>query len=87
MEKNLKEKIDNLDKEIENFSTSKTKTKNEALKAERVLAELIAGLIFGIFIGFHLDDYFNTKPLFLIVLIILGLAGSFYNIYKQVSKN
>ncbi|MDX1949391.1 MAG: AtpZ/AtpI family protein [Rickettsiales bacterium] len=87
MEKNLKEKIENLNKDLEKFSAPKTKQNNEALRAERVLAELVAGLIFGVFVGYQLDKYFETKPLFLIILIILGLAGSFYNIYKQVSKN
>ena len=29
-----------------------------------------------------LDDFFNTKPVFFIVFILLGVAGSVLNIYK-----
>lgn len=79
-------KITKIEKDIENFSEVNSKKKSDGLNGERVLAELIAGLLFGVFVGYQIDKYFNTKPLFLIILTILGLAGSFYNIYKQVSK-
>jgi ATP synthase protein I len=87
------------DKEIHNLSSKISKLKSEHpdlappaakikksdnVKGEHVLAELVAGLLFGLFLGYAIDSYFDTKPLFMIILIILGLAGSFYNIYKAV---
>jgi len=62
--------------------TDVPKEKSDKIMGERVFAEIIAGLIFGAFSGYWIDDYFNTAPIFLLVMIILGLAGSVYNIYK-----
>ena len=61
--------------------------KNDRVTGEKVFSEIVAGLIFGTVVGYLIDDYFNTKPLFLISLIILGLAGSIYNIYKATVEN
>ncbi len=53
---------------------------------ERAFAEIIGGLIFGLLFGYGLDDYFDTTPIFLLVFVLLGLAGSVYNIYKAFDK-
>lgn len=58
----------------------------DKFRAEYIISELIAGIVFGIVLGMFLDDYFSTAPIFLLSLIILGLAGSFYNIYKDACK-
>ena len=52
------------------------------LSAERIIFEIFGGILFGFFFGMLLDNYLNTKPLFILIFIILGLAGSIYNIYK-----
>lgn len=86
MSNDLKEKLEKVDQGIASLTKDKSPKKKDGLSGERVLGELIAGILFGVFVGLFLDNHFNTKPLFLISLIILGLAGSFYNIYKSVSK-
>ncbi len=48
-----------------------------------VVAELIAGIGVGGFLGYYLDQYFNSKMLFLLIFVILGLISAFYNIYKK----
>ncbi len=48
-----------------------------------VIAELIAGIGIGGFLGYYLDQYFHTKVVFLLIFIILGLISSFYNIYNK----
>ncbi len=60
----------------------KTKPQSDKVVGERAFAEIVGGLLFGVFSGYWIDDYFNTAPIFLLVMIILGLAGSIYNIYK-----
>jgi ATP synthase protein I len=83
--KNLDDKLKAISKkELEKLEK---KQKSDKVKGEMVLAELVAGIVFGLFFGFLIDDYFGTTPLFLIILIILGLAGSFYNIYKNFVVN
>lgn len=58
------------------------KPQSDKVTGERAFAEIVGGLLFGVFSGYWIDDYFNTQPIFLLVMIILGLAGSIYNIYK-----
>jgi F0F1-type ATP synthase assembly protein I len=44
--------------------------------------------ITGIFaaIGYYLDKKLSTHSLLLILLLLVGLAISFYRIYKQISQ-
>lgn len=89
VEDDFQSRLKDLDGKIESLKGSNTKkliTKQSGLGGEKVFAELIAGILFGLFVGFWLDDYFDTKPLFILLLIILGLAASFYNIYKEAVK-
>jgi ATP synthase protein I len=48
----------------------------------RAASELVAGILVGTGIGFLLDRTFGTKPLFLIILMMLGMAAGFVNIYR-----
>jgi ATP synthase protein I len=48
----------------------------------RVLSEFVAGIIVGLVIGLVLDNWFSTKPLFLIVFLAFGTAAGFYNVYR-----
>ncbi len=58
------------------------KPQSDKIMGERAFAEIVGGMLFGVFSGYWIDDYFDTSPIFLLVMIILGLAGSIYNIYK-----
>jgi ATP synthase protein I len=48
----------------------------------RVLAEFVAGVVVGSLIGWQLDKWFSTSPLFLIVFLALGTAAGFWNVYR-----
>lgn len=48
----------------------------------RVLAELIGGMIGGALIGWVLDRALGTSPWLLLVLLFLGIAGAFRNIIR-----
>ena len=34
-------------------------------------------------IGYYLDKKFDTDPILMLILLLVGLFGSFYRIYKQ----
>ena len=51
-----------------------------------LVIELISGVAVGAFFGYILDSYLQTTPMFLLVLILLGTIGGFYNFYKYVSR-
>ncbi len=46
----------------------------------RLLSELAAGIGFGLFIGYWLDRWAGTRPLFIILFLFLGLAAAVRNI-------
>jgi ATP synthase protein I len=50
--------------------------------AYRVLVEMIAGLGFGAFVGWWLDVWLGTKPILLVVMILLGFAAGALNAYR-----
>lgn len=45
---------------------------------------LVTPLLVGVFFGLSMDAYFHTKPIFLIVFLIIGVTGVFYNLYKVI---
>ena len=46
-----------------------------------------APLIIGVFLGLVVDGFFKTKPLFIIIFIIIGTIGTFYNLFKSTKNN
>ena len=66
----------------------KTKETNSFLYATktglRVAVDLLSGVLVGAGLGFVLDRMLNTRPIFLIVMLFLGGAAGFLNVYKFV---
>ena len=48
----------------------------------RVATELVAGVIVGAFIGWVLDNWLGTSPLFLLVLFFLGAISGMLNVWR-----
>ena len=80
----------NLSKRIE-VALAKKEYKQTFKKADslniyyRVGTELLAGLIIGAGIGWTIDKWLNTTPLFLIVFFILGGVTGIYNLWRVVT--
>jgi ATP synthase protein I len=51
----------------------------------RVVTELVAGIVVGGGLGYLLDKWLGTKPFLLILLLILGAAGGFWNIIRATA--
>jgi ATP synthase protein I len=90
--KELQHKIKNLDEQIK-FVKTKNNIKTESEKKEQsvsglkysslIATDIIAGLAVGAGSGYYLDKFFETKPLFFITFMLLGLLGGFWNIFKH----
>lgn len=52
----------------------------------RIGAELISGVIVGAGIGYLLDNWFDTRPLLLIIFLFLGSVAGFLNVYRFVKS-
>lgn len=48
----------------------------------RVLAEFISAIAVGALIGWQIDTWAHTSPLFLIAFLALGVAAGMLNIYR-----
>ena len=48
----------------------------------KIAAELVASVLVGAGLGFGLDQWLNTKPLFMVVMILLGFAAALMNIFR-----
>jgi ATP synthase protein I len=52
----------------------------------RLAADLLAGVLGGFAIGWGLDYLLGTSPLFLLVLIVLGMAAGILNVIRAASS-
>ncbi|MDP3974560.1 MAG: AtpZ/AtpI family protein [bacterium] len=78
-----------------NLSSTKTTTKKMTTKINKSLlsinslnigAYLITPILLGVFIGYNLDIYLNSKPIFILFFILLGTYSSFYNLFKLTKE-
>lgn len=50
----------------------------------RVSVELVSALLVGLGLGWGLDRLLGTRPLFLILLVLLGAAAGIVNVWRIV---
>lgn len=57
--------------------------KDEKSKALRAGTDLVAALVVGIFLGYWVDNWLDTKPFGIIFFVFIGFAAGFLNIYRS----
>lgn len=72
---------DELEKRIKAVTAEKAE-KSDLAKNLNAGAEFIGPILGGLFIGYGLDSWLDTKPIFIISLFLLGFAAGIVNIYK-----
>ena len=84
---NLSKKIDNIKTENMNEDNDKTNRKHTGFAhAFKIVSELFANILVGGSIGWTLDYFLNTKPIFLILFLIIGFISGIYTSYKSSKK-
>lgn len=83
----LKERLQQADLEeaVRTGSTQQGVDENYRL-GNRVLAELIGGIVGGLLIGWLLDRLFGTAPWLLLAFLFLGIIVAFRNIIRISTK-
>ncbi len=69
-------------KSIFNSYLSFQKVLNQAGPAASASYSLIASILLFIFIGFYIDNHFDTSPVGIIIGMVLGLVVGFYQMVK-----
>jgi ATP synthase protein I len=84
---NLSKKLDNIKAEKVNEDYNKTNKKFTGFAhAFKIVSELFANILVGGSIGWTIDYFFNTKPIFLILFLIIGFISGIYTSYKSSKK-
>ncbi len=55
--------------------------------ALRVGVELVSALMVGLGIGWFLDRRLHTKPLFLVVFVLMGAVAGVLNVWRVVGRS
>ena len=56
------------------------------LKASLIGLHLVATTFVGLFLGLALDKWLDTRPWFTLVLLFMGIAAGFKNMFQEVLK-
>lgn len=75
-------KIDNAEKSEEAKERARKVDAENTSMGFRAGAELVGSIVAGVFFGWFIDDYFGTKPIFLIILFLLGVVTGFVNVWR-----
>jgi ATP synthase protein I len=81
-------KLQELEDKIDAFRAKKAEPTEPSEDQEnlrvglRAGTELVSAIAAGGLIGYFLDEKFDTKPLFLLVLLILGVITGFMNVWR-----
>ena len=51
-------------------------------QAFKLSTELVAAVLVGTIIGFILDNWFDTKPLFILIFFFVGFAAGILNVVR-----
>ncbi|MEM8833146.1 MAG: AtpZ/AtpI family protein [Pseudomonadota bacterium] len=83
------DKLSELSKDVKAAREEYNKDYNPPQKEDKNLdagaragVELVGALLGGALIGYGLDYFLETSPLFFIIFTLLGTVTGFYNIYK-----
>ena len=56
------------------------------INASTVGMSMVAAIAIGTFMGYYIDKYFDTKPIFTIIFMICGVIAAFKNLFYFVKR-
>ena len=84
---NLKTRLKIAKSKLQNREPKKSDEKGLFLgNALKLGTELVAAVVVGTIIGFILDNWFDTKPLLIIVFFLFGAVAGIVNVFRAAKK-
>lgn len=76
-------KFEEIDSKIREIEAKKGESKKATINSKglNIAIELVAGIISGVIIGLLFDNLFDSKPIFLIICLILSIIATFKTIW------
>lgn len=74
------------EREDQRNAPAKTEVDANYRIGNRVLGELVGGLVGGAFLGWVIDQFAGTRPWGLLVMLFLGVIVAFRNIIRIASR-
>lgn len=62
-------------------------SKKPQISLLNISTDLIAGVLIGLIGGFYIDKWLATKPLFIIIGLVIGTLAAFRMIWREMNKN
>lgn len=84
--KQLEERIDAARRSTEGGKPHQEEHYSQAQHAWRMVIELVAGLGIGFGIGLGLDVIFGTRPVFMVLFILLGFAAGVQTMMRTAKE-
>ena len=84
----LPQDIKDIDKRIRDLKNAKKKKKGKSQvsilmqQTFRFAAEFVSPVIIALALGYLADDFFNTKPIIMLISAVFGCASGVLNVYK-----
>jgi len=79
----IRSKLLNLEKKLDSNKGNNIKNKKFNMPV-MIITELFAGIIVGATIGYLIDKFFKTLPIFVMLFSIFGFFASLLNIYRNL---
>lgn len=78
-----------IQKRIDKHKVKKPTTRqiSNSNQAFNIAVELVAGMIVGLIMGLLFDNLFDSKPLFLIICLILAMVAAFKSIWNKYIRS
>ncbi|MBP7190275.1 MAG: AtpZ/AtpI family protein [Rickettsiaceae bacterium] len=54
--------------------------------ASKISADLVGGIVAGLIIGIYFDKLLESKPIFVIICLIFGIAAGIKNVIKHLGS-
>ena len=86
-DKDFKTRLRIAKKEIKKKETNENEKRGLFMgSAFRLGTELVAAVVVGTIIGFILDNWFDTKPWFVITFFFIGVIAGILNVIRVANK-